>query len=57
MEIQGAEESRSTKWRDETKREKSSTFVNFHPVEFSKKKKKKNHDVDVATDSIKLRRA
>lgn len=29
-------------------------FVNFHPVEFSGKKK---HDLDVATDSIKLLRA
>lgn len=38
--------------KEEREREKRSTFVNFHPVEFSK-----NHDLDVATDSIKLLRA
>lgn len=36
-------------WR-KLQEEKSSTFVNFHPVKFSE-----NHDLDMATDSIKLR--
>lgn len=42
----------SEKKEKKKKREKSSTFVNFHPVEFSM-----NHDLDVATDSIELQRA
>lgn len=39
---------KTKKW----KREESSTFVNFHPVEFYI-----NHDLDVAADSIELQRA
>lgn len=40
-----------------SERERSSTFANFHPVEFSKKKetkKKKKKTVDTDTDSSKL---